>query len=268
MWNPSTDPPRPSRRRSSIQVRPGVVGLVSTVLLHGLIIQSLALATSARKVYAPKITGPGSISAPKGVDPTMTLVLVVPVDRSESSPDLFEEFASHGRAPLNQQITLMSPDPSPPALDIKDQQSADESADTTTVASGDATARARLFGIYSGQIQARIERIWRRPRTPVTQQAKQQQTIADTDESFQCQAQVVQDSHGNVQEIMLPHCNGSSEWQRSLVTAIQQASPLPAPPDATVFSQSITLNFIGFSYSDGADEDEYELPTRRIAQFK
>jgi hypothetical protein len=45
--------------------------------------------------------------------------------------------------------------------------------------------------------------------------------------------------------------------------AIRQASPLPAPPSASVFSQSITLNFLGLSFIAGAPEDDYE-PERRI----
>jgi hypothetical protein len=32
---------------------------------------------------------------------------------------------------------------------------------------GDGAEQARLFGIYTGQIQAQIDRVWRRPRTPV-----------------------------------------------------------------------------------------------------
>lgn len=266
VWDPSTGIRSARQRRLAFHVRPSIVGLVLTVLLHSLVVQSLILGTSARTVHVPQITGPGSISAPNGTDPTLTLVLAQPTDPAESSGSLFEEFASRGSAPQDQPIALISPDPSPPAFDIKDQQSTDESADTTTVASGDPTGRARLFGIYSTQIQARIERIWRRPRTPVVERTEERQSIADIDESFQCQAQVLQDAHGNVQEILLPHCNGSAEWQRSLVIAIQQASPLPAPPDPTVFSQSITVSFIGYSYEEKSNVEEYEPANRQIAK--
>jgi hypothetical protein len=84
------------------------------------------------------------------------------------------------------------------------------------------------------------------------------------DASFQCQAQIVQDNSGYVEEI-LPRCNGSSVWQQSLVTAIRQASPLPAPPAASVFSRSITLSFVGLAYIQGAAEDEYESASRNTA---
>jgi hypothetical protein len=123
---------------------------------------------------------------------------------------------------------------------------------------GDAAELARLLGIYTGQIQARIDRVWRRPRTPVNANSVNR-TLSDAEESFQCEAQIVQDASGNVQEILLPRCNGSPAWQHSLVVAIQQASPLPAPPSTRVFTQSITLRFVGLPYSTGASSEEYEI---------
>ena len=70
--------------------------------------------------------------------------------------------------------------------------------------------------------------------------------------------QIVQDSGGNVQEILLPNCNGSPAWQGSLVRAIQQASPLPAPPSESVFSHAILVDFVGFQYLTGAPDDEHD----------
>jgi hypothetical protein len=50
----------------------------------------------------------------------------------------------------------------------------------------------------------------------------------------------------------------------SLVRAIQRASPLPAPPTPTVFTNALTLSFEAKAYGPGAREDEYEVP--RAAQ--
>jgi hypothetical protein len=153
-------------------------------------------------------------------------------------------------------LVSISAMPDPPALLNIEVLSLDQDhVSQTAVDSGVATEQARLFGIYTGQIQARINRIWRRPRTPVNE-------LDDTggpnaDESFRCQAQIVQDAVGNVQEILLLNCNGSLSWQRSLVTAIGQASPLPAPPVASVFRHTITLDFLGLAYVPGSSDDEY-----------
>jgi hypothetical protein len=77
---------------------------------------------------------------------------------------------------------------------------------------------------------------------------------------------VVQDARGNVEEILLPNCNGSADWQQSLVSAVRQASPLPAPPDQKVFSKSITLQFAGFAYRPGYPTDDYEVARSRPPQ--
>jgi hypothetical protein len=128
------------------------------------------------------------------------------------------------------------------------------------VDSGDGAEKARLLGIYTGQIQARIARVWRRPRTPVNEE----KSSVDAAESFQCEAQIVQDAGGNVREVMLPRCNGSPAWRNSLVLAIQHSSPLPAPPSEKVFSASITLNFVGLNYFAGAPDDDYEPAQRAL----
>jgi hypothetical protein len=39
--------------------------------------------------------------------------------------------------------------------------------------------------------------------------------------------------------VTLDTCNGSPEWQLSVVHAVQLASPLPAPPDQRVFARRI-----------------------------
>jgi len=98
-------------------------------------------------------------------------------------------------------------------------------------APNDGDASARVFGEYMGQINARIDRVWTRPQTPIGAA------------SFLCQVSIEQDATGKVGEVTLEHCNGSPRWQRSLIDAIDSASPLPAPADPSVFSRSIHLTF-------------------------
>jgi hypothetical protein len=121
---------------------------------------------------------------------------------------------------------------------------------------------ARLLGIYNRQIQARVERAWRRPRTPVNEGINRFLSA----EYFRCQVQIVQDATGNVQETLLANCNGSAAWQRSIMIAIQQASPLPAPPSPTVFSRTVTLNFVGYAYVANGSEEGYETKSDAIAR--
>jgi hypothetical protein len=111
--------------------------------------------------------------------------------------------------------------------------------------SSEESERSQLYGQYLGQIDARIERAWLRPRTPIGR-------------SFSCTAGIEQDEAGNIKEIMLVRCNGDARWQQSLVRGIQAASPLPAPPDPKVFRRHITLSFRAETYSDRSDPYLYE----------
>src|SRR5581483_11940241 len=101
----------------------------------------------------------------------------------------------------------------------------------------DATGSSALAGRYLGQIDARIERAWLKPRTPLNSNA------------FRCEVRVEQDATGNVLEIELEQCGTDGRWQQSLVRAIQSASPLPAPPDPGVFRKSLHLSFTGLPWS-------------------
>lgn len=124
----------------------------------------------------------------------------------------------------------------------------------TTEASGDQTGHALMFGRYMGQISARVERAWLRPRS------------APVDGSFSCRVQITQDQHGNVQEVALQKCTNDWKWQMSLVRAINTASPLPAPPDPAVFSNLLTVEFDSDPYSPGGSDQGFEpLAARQAA---
>ena len=139
--------------------------------------------------------------------------------------------------------------PSPPltaiALTVASNEAPPDLVDSAA-ADSDATAAVQLYGRYMGQIDARIERAWLRPRTPI-----------GADE-FSCRARIHQDPNGKVVEVTLEQCNGDSRWQVSLVHAIETASPLPAPPDPGVFARVIRLNFRSDAYRPGVQPEQYE----------
>jgi TonB C terminal len=239
-----------------------LLGIIGTVLLHGLVVQTVVLGTSTRKVSSPTAQGLATTANAAGAESEMTLVVVQPIEAANSKDNLFEEFISRGSLLKDLPIALISPD-STPALSLPEEQLNDNTDAESPANSGDPAGQARLFGIYSGQIQARIDRVWRRPRTPVNENRTQRQG-ALAEEAFRCQVRIIQDNQGNVQEILLPQCNGSAAWQRSLVIAIQQASPLPAPPSPTVFTNALTMTFAGFEYRPDSPADDYEIEVSRM----
>jgi hypothetical protein len=123
---------------------------------------------------------------------------------------------------------------------------ADSNESHTASDDADAAAQTVLLGRYAGQIDARIERAWRRSRTPVPGGI------------FSCRVKITQDTAGAVQEVALERCNREPHWQLSLVQAIERASPLPAPPDPKVFTRVLRMNFRAQQYSPQSVQEDYE----------
>jgi hypothetical protein len=105
-----------------------------------------------------------------------------------------------------------------------------------------------MYGRYVGQIRARVDRAWLRPRTAIGAPL------------FQCLVQVDQDSQGRVEDVTLVRCNGDDRWRLSLVHAIEAASPLPAAPNPAVFAPHVLLEFRAMAYSSGVQAALYEPP--------
>jgi hypothetical protein len=226
-------------------------------------LQTALTGSRMRPAHPHEILQPASLNS-SNAQPADRLVFLDLPETTKSGNDVHQSLADLRDTMRNIPMVEAAPDPAPPP-DIQ-TLAIDETEETVpSTDPGDAAERARLVGIYTGQIQARIERIWRRPRTPINDNASDTHG-PDARQSFQCQVQIVQDATGNVQEVLLPNCNGSVAWQRSLVLAIQQASPLPAPPSPKVFARSIALRFVGLPYVADAAQEEYEMAPVNILQ--
>ncbi len=257
-WNELQDPVISEKRAHRHFWPPGVIGLAGSLLLHGLVLQTVVLGSRANKNRLPEVQEPES-SINKPAD---ALVFIDLPKTAKTTDEIYEALASVRAAIKDSPIPVTHPDSWPPR-DVKTLAPSEDKDSESSVDNGDGAERARLFGIYSGQIQARIERVWRRPRTPVNDGSGSMKTTNSV-EYFRCQVQIVQDSIGNVQEIRLPNCVGSVPWQRSLVIAIQQASPLPAPPSPTVFNHNIALTFVGYPYVVGGSDEGYEPESKEV----
>jgi hypothetical protein len=136
--------------------------------------------------------------------------------------------------------------PLPPLVALSEREAHEEEDFSQIEVSGAVNpGRALLFGRYIGQISARVDRAWQRPRSPLS-------------DRFECRARIVQDKDGAVREIELEQCTGDPRWQLSLVRAIQSASPLPAPPDPSIFSRTVHMQFTSEPFSPGADANGFE----------
>ena len=163
----------------------------------------------------------------------MTLVDLLHTTPSDEPP--LEKLSSVGLEIPPASFLLASPELTPPPdfdVELSDESEAAEAA-------GDTQGHAAMFGRYLGQITARIERSWKRPRSALAAQR------------FSCQTKIEQDQRGTVISVELRECTGDVRWQLSLVAAIEHASPLPAPPTPSVFARVLVLNFSAATWRDG-----------------
>ncbi len=209
-------------------------------------------------MHEVKIPSPEVVTRAVGKDGSSGELILI---TSRSHEQLHREYdlLAAARVTISRELLIAEARALRPSFDLDLSDVEDQAL--TNLGDGDLrnNDKTRWNGIYSGQMRARIERIWERPRSPVNESVDP--SALNRADYFNCQVQIRQDSRGNVLEVLLPNCNGSWKWQRSLVLAIQHASPLPAPPDVSVFSNSVTLTFIGYTYAEGMSEDEYERPT-------
>ena len=63
-----------------------------------------------------------------------------------------------------------------------------------------------------------------------------------TPDNLSCVVEVDQVAGGTVTNAQVPSCNGDDAVVQSIVTAVYRASPLPGPPDPSLFDVGRTLN--------------------------
>jgi hypothetical protein len=261
VWDPTAPVPAIMPVVSRRHLPPVLWGVLGTFLVHALIMSSAWRGTRTVMRAAHEVFSSGSAGAPNPSQSQNLVLLDVPVEPARGKvkfdrvPDPVLEWPA--LAPM---ARMRAPHILIPA-DAPDQETAGLPSDSSDA------AVAHAVGIYSGQIHARIERIWRRPRTPISVGDEKISREGSSTEAFQCVVTIVQDATGRVEGTDLLNCNGSSAWQESLVRAINQASPLPAPPNPKVFIRSITLQFIGFTYALGAEADAYEQSNTAAARL-
>ncbi|HKE44310.1 MAG TPA: cell envelope integrity protein TolA, partial [Steroidobacteraceae bacterium] len=82
---------------------------------------------------------------------------------------------------------------------------------------------------YVAQIQARIQRAWIRPPSARA--------------GLTCIVNVTQVPGGQVVGVKVGECNGDEAVRQSIEDAVIRASPLPEPPDPSLFERNLRLEF-------------------------
>mgnify|MGYP000476903304 CR=1 FL=1 len=91
-------------------------------------------------------------------------------------------------------------------------------------------ARAGGLGVqWAAAIQARIQRAWIRPPSARA--------------GLDCTVAVTQVPGGEVVAGRVLSCNGDETVRQSIEAAVYRASPLPAPPDPSLFERNLEVRF-------------------------
>lgn len=213
------------------------------VLLHVLFLSAFLFGGGHRPVqHFPRPLGIGAHVGESSEDTPLTVVFLDDPSVANPAEASREAVASRGTSPRDPLVTIASAEPLP----TTPLQVTEDSKDPAAAFPADGYRTALLFGRYMDQIRARIERAWTRPRTPISGGL------------FECRVRITQNRRGEVLEVALERCNGDARWQGSLVSAIQGASPLSAPPDNLVFTESFALEFQSVPYRPDGSAQGYE----------
>src|SRR5689334_14156466 len=189
------------RRRSLVRYRVvhpatpraaiGVSGVLASLLIHGLLLMPLVLGGHRhRQPSTPNTEGASARPRDQKSPESMQVVFVDEESRTirDSSQD-----------PDMNRFLLPPPRLSPIArrhIQTAALGSIEKPDDQTVVeAQGDQAGRALLFGRYMGQISARIERAWLRPRSVPSDVAKGDSAESTHPGAFSCRVQITQDQH-------------------------------------------------------------------------
>jgi colicin import membrane protein len=101
------------------------------------------------------------------------------------------------------------------------------------IASEEKARDSRLAGLlqrWEGIIKLKIENSWIPPPS--------------TPGDLKCKIEIRQVQGGTVVNVKILSCNGDDAVNQSIMTAVYKASPLPPPPDPSLFDPDITFDFV------------------------
>jgi colicin import membrane protein len=115
----------------------------------------------------------------------------------------------------------------------RQQQDSEREADLQRSLAAEEQASAARSGPalanWESEIAAKITRAWLRPPTARP--------------GIECMLYVTQVPGGEVSKVRIGACNGDQAVRESIELAVYRASPLPPPPDPSLFDRNLRINF-------------------------
>lgn len=203
-----------------------LLAIVLTVVLH-VLLGAVMFTPFGGTVANPQVVRESFASSTQNDDGGIVTTLILLSDTQTATPDIKLHDVVPGQSPETATVLPIEiiDAPMPNLTEVTGAENIHLSA-----LAGEGTKPKTPEGIYRNQIYARIARAWDEP---------QGMRLA----VGSCEVNVKQDTQGVVQQIHFGQCVATDSWKASLAKAIYYASPLPAPPEERVFTETVTLLF-------------------------
>jgi colicin import membrane protein len=129
--------------------------------------------------------------------------------------------AAQEKAAAQRAAQAQAADQSAAVADLQRRLAAEEHAD--------AVRSSGALASWQSAIAAKITRAWLRPPTARA--------------GIDCMLNVTQVPGGEVTEVSIGECNGDQAVRESIEAAVYRASPLPPPPDPSLFDRNLKIRF-------------------------
>ena len=113
VWSDSLDSVAAQQRAHRPFLPPVAIGLCGTLLLHGLVLQTLVLGSRAHRIRPPEVQEPGSSLNKPAAKPADALVFVELPKIAKTADEIDDALASVRAAIKDSPIPVTHPDPSP-----------------------------------------------------------------------------------------------------------------------------------------------------------
>ncbi len=148
---------------------PPLIGVFGTLLMHAIIAQLFYGIGNAQQALQSESQRHKASDDQSKDSSTVSLVLVDQPPSKDVSKRIAEELFRQISADTKRAIVVVLPDL--PVMNVGDLVLGKDEQEQSVENQEQGDEDARLFGVYTGQIHARIERIWRRPRSPISDQS-------------------------------------------------------------------------------------------------
>jgi colicin import membrane protein len=232
-----------------------------SVLLHGGIVLLLVLSFHWSSSVIPTLGGHNPDAEPvkatvvdQGlIDQQLSMLKAQQQKKQEEKQQLEENITDlkkkqeSAQQQMNQQIADMQKQAQDEQDRVAKLKAEDDALSQKKKTADTAARRRQLQDEIAGEEKnrdARLSSLLQQWRALITQKIHNNwNKPPSAPDNLNCMVVVTQVPGGTVTNVQVPTCNGDDAVVQSIITAVYRSSPLPAPPDPSLFDRSLNITF-------------------------